>query len=127
MRGTVSPLLNDANVTNAFTSAPTNLGTNYVWIPPASNLHAAGAGGADIGAEVLYRYQNGVKTKTTLWDAVSGAFSCGAIVAGVNDVAGASCSNVHVRLNVSASTLPAGYGGSTLSVPANFRLVGVKP
>jgi len=63
-------------------------------------MKGAGKGGADIGASILYRYERGQATQTPLWDPTTGSFPCGAIVAGVNDVAGTSCRDVHERLNV---------------------------
>jgi len=79
-------------------------------------MKRAGKNGADIGANVLYRYQDGVLTTQPLWDPVTGQFPCGAIVPGVNDLPGASCVDVHQRLNVNTNgcPFPAGYGQSTL-------------
>ena len=37
-------------------------------------MKGAGKGGTDIGASVLYRFQNGVLTNQPLWDPVTGAF-----------------------------------------------------
>ena len=66
--------------------------------------------GADIGANILYRYQNGVLTGERLWDASAGSFPCGAVVTGVND-GSTRCTNVHDRLNVNTNgcPFPAGY------------------
>jgi len=88
------------------------LGTCKVWIPDNSPMKRAGKNGADIGANVLYRYENGVLTTQPLWDPVTGQFPCGAIVPGVNDIAGSSCFDVHQRLNVNTNgcPFPAGYG-----------------
>jgi hypothetical protein len=97
-----------------------------VFIPENSILKGAGVAGADIGANVLYRYENGLLTKKPLWDPASGRFPCGATVPGLNDVAGSSCFDVHKRLNVNANgcSLPAGYGGQQpLSSPLNLRIV----
>jgi hypothetical protein len=123
--GTFMPDVLDYRVTNEFTKAPTNLGTNKVVIPGASNLKAAGLGGADIGANVVYRHQNGTVTSQLLWDATSGAFPCGAIVAGVNDIKGSSCFDVHVRLGVTPSTLPINTRSSaspTITAPGNVQV-----
>jgi hypothetical protein len=74
-------------------------------------MKRAGADGRDIGATVLRRYRDGVLTTERLWDATTGAFPCGPVVAGVNDDAARSCVGVHRRLNVNANgcAFPAGY------------------
>ncbi len=66
-------------------------------------MKGAGVGGADIGANVLYRYGNGVLTTQPLWDLITGAFPRGAIVRGVNDIPGSSLFDVHKRLNVNTN------------------------
>ena len=93
------------------TSIDPQLGTCKVWIPATSPMKGAGAGGADIGANVLYRYQDGVLTNQPLWDTITGEFPHGAIVAGVNDIAGSSAFDVNKRLNVNTNgcSFPAGY------------------
>jgi hypothetical protein len=102
-----TPGLSEAGYANILTVNP-NLGTCKVFIPVGSPAKGAGVGGADIGANIVYRYQNGALTTTPLWDPTSGRFPCGAQVAGVNDIAGASCFDVHTRLNVHTNgcTLP---------------------
>lgn len=87
------------------------LGSCVLFIPEGSPMKGAGKNGADIGANVLYRYENGVLTDKPLWDPKSGSFPHGAVIVGINGKAGSSCFDVHKRLNVSAGTLPAGYGG----------------
>jgi hypothetical protein len=74
-------------------------------------MKGAGAGGADIGANVLRRYRDGVLTSERLWDATTGAFPCGTTVAGVNDDPARTCIGVHERLHVNANgcAFPAGY------------------
>ncbi len=66
----------------------------------ASNMAGAGEDGSDIGANIVFRVGNRVTTDRKLWNQQTGAFPCGAIVAGVNDMAGSSCFDVHERLNV---------------------------
>ena len=109
-----NPANTDANITNEYTPLNTNpaLGTCRAWIPDASPMKGAGLNGADIGANILYRYENAVLTNTPLWDVTTGAFPCGATVAGVNDTAGNSCNNVHERLNINMNgcLFPSGYG-----------------
>ena len=101
----------DANFTNTSTDDPI-MGTCKVFIPNGSNLKGAGLGSADIGANVLYRYENGSLTNQPLWSPATGAFPCGAIVAGVNDIPGQSCFDVNQRLNVNTNGcgFPSGYG-----------------
>ena len=72
-------------------------------------MKQAGQSGADIGANVLHRYQNGALTTQPLWEPRPPANSLAALSsAGVNDVAGESCVDVHKRLNVQTNgcTLP---------------------
>jgi hypothetical protein len=71
-----------------------------VFVPPESSMSGRGENGADIGANVLHRWVDGAPTDEPLWDPETGAFPCGAIVAGVNDQPGASCVSVHAELNV---------------------------
>jgi hypothetical protein len=109
------------------------LGSCLVFIPDDSPMKRAGKGGADIGANVLYRYHNGMLTPEPLWNPATGQFPCGALVDGVNNLPGESCFDVHVRLHVQAGgcDLPNGYGfggnwGGTpprLPAPRKFRLV----
>ena len=93
-------------------------------------MKVAGVGGADIGANVLYRYHNGSLTNQPLWDPVTGAFPHGAIVAGVNDIAGSSAFDVHKRLNVNTNgcPFPSGYASGSSSVvpqiPSSIEPVG---
>jgi hypothetical protein len=78
----------------------------WVFVPPDSNLSRAGRGGGDVGANVLLRYQDRLRTNLPLWDPASGAFPCGATVAGVNDAAaGPSCATLHARLGVTHAAL----------------------
>jgi MYXO-CTERM domain-containing protein len=93
------------------TSEDPELGNCRVYIPDASPMKGAGKDNADIGANVLYRYVDGVLTDEPLWDPETGAFPCGAVIAGVNDVAGSSCFDVHERLNVNRNgcAFPAWY------------------
>jgi len=65
--------------------------------------------GEDIGANIPYRYQDGVLTEQPLWNPATGESPHGAIVAGVNDVSGASF-DVHQRLQVNPAALPLAYG-----------------
>jgi hypothetical protein len=115
-----------ANYTHMLSVDPKMTGP-YAFIPSTSALKGAGKDGNDIGANVLYRYQNGVLTTQPLWDATSGAFPCGAIIAGVNDVAGSSCYDINVRLNINSSTLPSSYSNGGVSAPKNLRITSNTP
>ena len=80
-----------------------------VYIPSDSPLKKAGKNGADIGANVVYRYEDGILTDKKLWDQSTGQFPCGATVTGINDNSkfpGSSCVNVHKRLNVGVNGCP---------------------
>jgi hypothetical protein len=81
-------------------------------------MKRSGKNGADIGANVLYRYQNGVLTNQPLWNTATGQFPSGVIVGGINDVPGQSAFDVHRRLNVNTDgcAFPSGYG-HILGVP----------
>jgi hypothetical protein len=87
--------------------APTGMGTGagqcILWVPDGSNMKGAGSNGRDVGANVLYRYRDGVLTTEPLWDRATGAFPCGPTVAGVNDQPARSCIGVHQRLNVNTN------------------------
>jgi len=115
----------DPRFTNELSVNP-QLGTCKVWIPATSPMKGAGKNGADIGASVLYRYVDGALTAQPLWEPGTGKFPCGAVVAGVNDLA-KSCRDVHQRLNVHANgcLLPSDYGQQSLTVssPNNFRVL----
>jgi hypothetical protein len=82
------------------------LGQCAVFIREGSAMKGRGIEGADIGANVLYRIVDGEITEEPLWDPQSGGFPCGAIVTGINDVAGQSCFDVHERLNVGHDECP---------------------
>src|SRR5262249_37041278 len=74
-------------------------GECLIRIPEGSALKRAANGSHDIGATIVRRYQDGKLTQHPLWDPATGAFPCGAVVAGVND-GPIRCTNVHERLNV---------------------------
>lgn len=110
------------DIQNSLTIAPTlmGLGANQciVYVPGgnrganpkiggnSSNMAGAGQGGVDIGANIIYRYENGILTDQKLWDQTTGQFPCGAVVSGVNDIAGSSCIDVNQRLNVGVNGCP---------------------
>ncbi len=102
------------NLRRAMQIVPSGMGTGsgqcIAWVPSGSNMKGLGKGGADLGATILYRYENGVLTSQRLWDRATGSFPCGAVVAGVND-GPIRCGNVHARLNVNTNgcNFPAGY------------------
>lgn len=79
-----------------------------VYVPDGSALSGAGADGADVGANVIYRYIDGEITDEPLWDPATGEFPHGATVRGISGIAGDSVFDVHTRLNVNCNgcTLP---------------------
>lgn len=76
------------------------------YLGPASQLHGAAGVEGDVGANVVYRYVGGVLTSEPLWHPESGAFTCGAVVPGINDDPSQSCIGVHERLRVGAFGCP---------------------
>lgn len=80
-----------------------NIEEPFVWVSENSSLKGMGRDGADIGANIIYRYENGTLTSETLWDSTTGAFPCGAILEGINDEEG--CTSVHKRLGITPSLL----------------------
>ena len=108
-----NPSIPNPNITN-FSTSSHGMGACLVFVPSGAAVSGAGTGGSDIGANVLYRYVNGVLTTTPLWNPVTGAFPAGAAdLDGVNRVAGQSLFDIHNRLNVNTNgcSLPSGYGG----------------
>jgi hypothetical protein len=95
----------DAHVTSPVT-VDTKLGACLVSLPLGSPLRGAGAGGSDVGASVVDRYQDGLLTNEPLWNATTGAFPCGAVIPGVNDDPTQSCIGVNERLHVGAAGCP---------------------
>jgi hypothetical protein len=85
------------------------LGGCLAYQPANAPLRGAGKNGGTIGGEVVYRYQDGLLTGTPLWDPITGAFPCGAVVAGVNDDPATSCIGIHQRLHVGTSDCPLPY------------------
>lgn len=59
-------------------------------VPDASPVNGTGRGGEDIGARIVRRSVDGTLTAERLWNG-DGTFPCGAIVAGINDAATATC------------------------------------
>jgi Protein of unknown function (DUF1565) len=88
------------------------MGACYLWLPDNSSLKRAGVSGADIGANILFRYENGTLTNTPLWSK-DGDFPHGAIVRGLNDIPGTSLIDLKDRLNVNRNgcSFPSGYQG----------------
>jgi hypothetical protein len=107
-----APKADDARARKAAASDP-GFGACRLWCPDGAACKGAASDGGDLGATVLYKYQDGALTKEPLWDASTGAFlGAGAIVAGLNDVPGASLFDIATRLNVNRNgcAFPAGYG-----------------
>lgn len=86
---------------------PTKMGLKrgqcLVYVPAGSSMKGAGKSGGDIGATILYRYHDGALTSTPLWNPKTGAFPCGAVIQGINDVKGDSCFDIHEQLNVNVN------------------------
>lgn len=97
-------------VRHSLSVEPTGFGPEgartLVYVPDGSNMRGAGASGADVGANILCRYQDGKLTDRPLWDPATGAFPCGAQLTGTND-AGRTCNTVHRRLHLNPATLGA--------------------
>jgi hypothetical protein len=70
------------------------------YLSAGSSLRGAAGVDGDVGANVVYRYVDGTLTNEPLWDPETGAFPCGAIVAGINDDPAQSCSGAHERLRI---------------------------
>jgi hypothetical protein len=105
------PIGDDAGIWQRSMSAPAGrIGIAddecIAYVPADSPMKGAGEQGDDIGANVLDRYENGVLTGVPLWDAQTGAFPCGAVIAGVNDDPETSCTGVHTRLHVNTPGCP---------------------
>ena len=96
--------LDESNVVDPVNVDP-ELGGCLVYLPDGSPLRGAGADGADIGANVLYRYRDGVATDVPLWDR-EGRFPCFGVVEGVNDDPATSCIGIHERLEVGTDDCP---------------------
>jgi hypothetical protein len=99
----------DTHVVDASETDP-RMGGCLVYVPAGSPLKAAAKGdlaGRDIGANLVYRYEDGRLTTQRLWQP-TGLFPCGALAAGVNDASRAdtSCIGVSGRLHVGASGCP---------------------
>lgn len=110
-----SPSTDPASATQTLSntsSAPHGMGTCKMWVPVGAAGKGAGTNGTDIGANILYRYVNGVLTDEPLWDPITGEFPHGAIVTGVNDNPAISLSGFHLRVNVNTGgcPFPTGYG-----------------
>ncbi len=91
-----------------------------LWCPDGAACKGAASDGSDLGATILYRYENGKLTGNPLWDRETGAFlGAGAIVAGLNDVPGSSLFDVPKRLNVNQNgcRFPSGYASGAASKP----------
>jgi hypothetical protein len=103
----VSPTLMGKGANQCIVYVPGgNKGQNPKINGQSSNMAGAGKNGADIGANIVYRYQNGILTNVKLWNQTTGQFPCGAAVAGVNDDSMDSCTNVHEALNVGVNGCP---------------------
>jgi hypothetical protein len=80
--------------------------TCVAYLAPSSHLRGAAGVEGDVGANVVYRYVGGVLTAEPLWQEETGAFTCGAVVPGINDDPSQSCIGVHERLRIGAAGCP---------------------
>lgn len=94
----------DARVLRS-TSIDPKLGLCTVYPPAGSPLRGA-AGGADIGASIVFRSERGRPTAHRLWSRTTGAFPCGTIVPGINDRDFDSCFSVHRRIGIGPPACP---------------------
>ena len=102
----------NGRLSDVATSDP-GVGSCRLWCPDGAPCKGRGSDGADLGARILYRYENGRLTKKRLWDPDTGAFlSAGGIVQGINDVPGSSLRDLQERLNVNRNgcRFPSDYG-----------------
>lgn len=108
--GFTTPFTGMTGVSSQTTSDP-QLAACIVWRPDGSWAKTN-----DLGADVLYRYDNGTLTSIPLWGD-DGSFPHGAVIAGWNDTPGDSLFDINLRLKVNTSTcpFPAGYGSGTVS------------
>jgi hypothetical protein len=101
------PPASDPGITGEVTSDP-QVGACVTYVPNASPYKGAGVGGADIGANAMFRYVDGVKTTLPMF--LSGSdyvfYACGAEISGINSDASRSCKGVHQRLNLHAAASP---------------------
>jgi hypothetical protein len=97
----------DANVIGSLEVDP-QLGGCRLYIPESSAMKRAGQGGADIGANIIYRARDGALESERLWRP-TGEFPCGPAIAGFTDdptgatIATEACGNVHLRLGFDGS------------------------
>ena len=105
----------NSHIQNSVSVDP-QLGTCKLWIPDSSPMKRTGKNGADIGANILFAYEGGVlNTSKRLWN-TDGSFAYrGAIIPGVNDIAGSSLFDIQNRLNINTNgcSFPASYTGTT--------------
>ena len=93
-----------------------------LFVPTTSPMKGAGHDGEDIGANVLYRYQDGELTSQPLWNPQTGAFPCGAVVPGSPNDPSANrfqqfhqnltCSDFHTRVHANAGGCRLPYGSA---------------
>lgn len=99
--GPFSPL-GASNFSNCTELGATGIGTGtgqcVVYVPSTSNMKGLGKDGANVGANIIYRYEKGTLTNRKLWRS-DGRYPCGAVLPGINDVVGASCNDVNQRFN----------------------------
>lgn len=108
-----------SSLTNQAIADP-QLGACKAWRPDGS-----WAKSNSVGADVLYRYENGSLQTTPLW-ADDSSFPHGAIVSGLNDASRQSLVNLPARLAVNTANcpFPPGYGGQQETHKLNVTVTG---
>lgn len=105
------------------------MGTCKLWVPADAAVKDAKRSEGDIGANILYRYVNGVLTSIPLWNPTTGEFPHGAPdLDGTNRVAGQSLFDFHTRLNVNTGgcLFPTDYGNDKSDTNLPAAPVGLK-
>lgn len=94
------------------------MGNCTAWIPDGTFNKGKASDGGDIGATILYAYNNGALTNTPLWNSDGSWIGCGALVTGINDDPATSCRGVGTRLNINQNgcPFPAGYASGAGTV-----------
>jgi hypothetical protein len=108
------------------------MGVCRTHLPEDSPFKGRGYGGADVGANALFEYVNGLRTTNRMFDSAPTGADRGkllygpVVIAGVNDSStGNVRSTVHQRLGfgIGMCQFPANYGGGTVPKPPDNMTV----
>jgi hypothetical protein len=112
----------DGQYRHSMAEEPTKMGLGadecIVFVPERSNMSGAGKDGSDIGANILYRFEDGQLTDQPLWDPETGAFPHGAVIeTGPNDPDEHDMvlADIHEHLNVNTNGCTLPYAASASS------------